>query len=126
MNALVKKQQDSMTGDNTALLSPEIVNSLLIRYKMLMEKSFKEQKHLLRSFLIDKNLNFIQECCTTSIQKLMQLVVYYDFPMNFLNVPLNLEKVNLLQFMFEIKKRQNVETLNTEFVMNLWNMLKSV
>lgn len=126
MNALVKKQQDSMTGDNTALLSPEIVNSLLMRYKMLMEKSFKEQKHLLRSFLIDKNLNFIQECCTTSIQKLMQLVVYYDFPMNFLNVPLNLEKVNLLQFMFEIKKRQNVETLNTEFVMNLWNMLKSV
>lgn len=127
MNALVNKQQTSegTLSDNAALLSMEILNSLLMRYKMVMSKRLVEQKPLLRQFLIEKNLNFLQEHSTKSIQELMQLVIFFDLPLNFLNEPLDLSNVNLVQFMFEIKKRQFAESPSAEFISQLWNLLKN-
>lgn len=92
---------------------------------MVMSKRLVEQKPLLRQFLIEKNLNFLQEHSTKSIQELMQLVIFFDLPLNFLNEPLDLSNVNLVQFMFEIKKRQFAESPSAEFISQLWNLLKN-
>lgn len=123
MNAIVKKLETS--PPEAVLLSTEIINSLLMRFKIVMDRRFKERKLLLRSFLLEKNLTFLQELCPAAIQELLQLVVHYDLPLNFLSEPLNLENVNLIQFMFEIKKRQFGDPQREDFILNLWNLLKN-
>lgn len=123
MNAIVKKLETS--PPEAALLSTEIINSLLMRFKIVMDRRFKERKLLLRSFLVETNLTFLQELCPAAIQELLQLVVHYDLPLNFLSEPLNLENVNLIQFMFEIKKRQIADPQREDFILNLWNLLKN-
>ena len=127
MNALVKKQQknDNTTSDNTALLSVEILNSLLIRFKMIMDERLKGCKAMLKNFLVEKNLNFLHECCASSVQDLVQLVVFFDLPLNYINEPLNLESINLIQFTFEIKNRLNVVDASSDFMIALWNILKN-
>jgi hypothetical protein len=89
-----------------------------------MDKRLMEHKHMLQSFLLEKDLNFLQENCAASIQELMQLVIFFDLPLKFLSEPLSLDNVNLVQFMFELKKRQNFESLPTSFVLSLWNLLR--
>jgi hypothetical protein len=116
MNALAKKLETLYT---------EILNSLLMRFKMIMDKRFKERKLLLQSFLVEKNLNFLQECCAVTIQEILQLVVFFDLPLNFLSEQLNFDNVNLIQFMFEIKKRQLAEPKGEDFFMNMWNLLRN-
>lgn len=123
MNALVKKLETS--PPDVALLSTEILNSLLMRFKMVMDRRFKERKVLLRSFLVEKNLNFLQELCSVAIQELLQLVVFYDLPLNFLQESLNLDNINLIQFMYEIKKRQTSEPQGEDFILNMWNLLRN-
>lgn len=124
MSALVKKQQASET-DSTTLLSIEILNSLLMKFKMLMDKNVVQRKPLLRNFLLEKSLNFLQEFCAPAIQELMQLVIFYDLPMNFHSEQLNLENVNFIQFLAEIKERQGLETTSAEFILNLWRLLRN-
>lgn len=123
MKTLARKLETS--PPDAALLSTEILNSLLMRFKMVMDKRYKERKLLLRNFLVEKNLNFLQELCTSTIQELLQLVVFYDLPLNFFSEPLNLDNVNLIQFMFEIKKRQTAEPQGEDFILNLWNLLRN-
>lgn len=123
ISAIMKKLENSTP--EAAILSTEILNSLLMRCKMTMDKQFKERKLLLRNFLVEKNLNFLHELCPSVIQELLQLVVYYELPLNFINEPLNLENVNLIQFMFEMKKRKNLESQREDFILNLWNLLKN-
>lgn len=127
MNALVKKQQSGEVTavDSSVLLSMELLNSLLIRFKAIMDSRLKEQKPLLRRFLVEKNINFLQEYCTVSVQELVQLVVFYNLPLNFLNETINLDNINLVQFMFEMKKRQSAEPLTADFLLNLWKLLKN-
>lgn len=126
MNSLVRKQQKSEGGsDNTALLSMEILNSLLTRFKLIMDGKLQERKPMLRSFLAEKNLNFLQDRCVASIQELVQLVVFFDLPMNFINEPLNLDNTNIIQFMFEIKNRFNTADISADFMITLWNVLKN-
>lgn len=126
MQALVKSQQEheKSFGDGAALLSIEILNSLLMRFRLVMEKRFKEQKKLLSSFLNEANLIFLQDSDANSIQELMQLVVFYELSSNFLE-SINTGEINLIQFMFELKQRQKLEPFNAEFVVNLWNLLKN-
>lgn len=127
MNALVKKQQisEGSTVESGALLSNEVLNSLLVRFKMIMQQRMKDRKYLLRNFLVEKNLNFLQDYCAPSIQELVQLAVFFDLPLNFLPDPLNLTNVSLVQFMFEIKKRQIANPPSTDFILNLWNLLSN-
>lgn len=127
MNALVKKQQagEGTTVDSSALLSLELLNSLLIRFKMVMDERFREQKPLIRSFLVEKNLNFLQKHCATKVQELVQLVVFYNLSLNFLSESLNLDNINLVQFMFEMKQRQIAEPATAEFLLFLWKSLKN-
>jgi hypothetical protein len=127
MKALVKKQQasDCIVAENTSVLSMEILKSLLMKFRLLMDERLQEQKLLLKSFLEENKLSFLQEQCAASIQELVKLVVFYDMRLNFLSEPLNLENVNLLQFMFEVKKRQASQSSSSDFVANLWNVLKT-
>jgi hypothetical protein len=127
MNTLVKKQQfsESSPPENTSVLSMEVLKSLLMKFRMLMDEKLREHKLMLKSFLIESKTSFLQEHCPESIPELVRLAVFYDLPMNFLNEPLNLENVNLLQFMFEIKKRKVSQHLSSDFIVNLWNVLKS-
>jgi len=125
MSVLVKKQlaNASATTDSISILSIEILNSLLMRLKMLMSRRMKERKHVLRTFLAERNLNFVTDFCLSSLQELIQLVIYFGLSLNFLEEPLNLENVNLMQFMYELKKRQGV-SLDPEFAINLWKLVK--
>lgn len=127
MNALVKKQQagEGISPDSSALLSMEMLNSLLIRFKVVMDERLKEQKSLLKRFLTEKNLNFLQDHCTASVQELMQLVVFFNLPMNFIDQSLNVDNVNIVQFMFEMKARQLAEPLPADFLFILWKLLKN-
>lgn len=126
MSSLVKKQQKIEGGsDNTALLSMEILNSLLTRFKMIMDGKLKKRKPMLRNFLAEKNLNFLQERCVASIQELVQLVVFFDLPLNFFNELLNLENINIIQFMYELKNRFTNVELSADFMITLWNILKN-
>lgn len=120
--ASIVKRQDVTPNDNVSLLSMEILNSLLLRCKKTMSTRMHERKFLMRKFLFESNLNFLQDFCLTSLQELIQLVVYFDLPLGLLAEPLSLENANLLQFMFEIKNRHS--NLNSEFILNLWKMLK--
>lgn len=124
MQALVKKLQmnEGTLGDSSALLSMELLNSLLMRFKMAMDEKLKQQKTLLRSFLIEKNLKFLCEQSANEIRELIQLVVFFNIPMNFLNETISLQNVNLLQFMFEMKKRQ-VQPLSADVLRNLYKLL---
>ena len=74
---------------------------------------------------MEKNLNFMQELCPRAVHDLLQLVVFFELPLHFIKEPLNLDKVNLIQFMFGMKKRQNLGTQREDFVLNLWNLLKN-
>ncbi|CRK87591.1 CLUMA_CG001388, isoform A [Clunio marinus] len=124
MNELIKKQQaNNGASDSSSLLSLEILNSLLMRFKMLIDKKFFERKSSIRQFLMKKDLNFLQDSCFQSVNELMQLVIFYDLPLNYINETLDLSNINLFQFMFEIKKRQHDST-STEFFLNLWKILK--
>lgn len=126
MSSLVKKQQKIENGsDNTALLSMEILNSLLTRFKMIMDGKLKKRKPMLRNFLAEKNLSFLQERCVASIQELVQLIVFFDLPLNFFNEPLNLSNINIIQFMYEIKNRFTNVELSADFMITLWNILKN-
>lgn len=127
MSELVKKKQatDNPQSDSSTLLSLEILDSLLKRFKMLMEEHLKLNKLLLRKFLMEENLSFLQDECVSTIQELFQLITFFDLPQNFMNEPLNLENVNFLQFMFEIKKKQATESLDVDFAFNLWKLLKN-
>lgn len=125
MNALVKKQQSHAvtSSDSSALLSQELLSSLLMRFEMEMEKRFKEQKLLLRTFLAESNLNYLQELCDSSVKELVQLVVFYDLPLNLFNNAIDFGSFNLFKFMFEIKNRQ-AEPSDVDFQMNLWSLLE--
>lgn len=126
MNSLVKKQQKNEAGtDNTALLSMEILNSLITRFKIVMEGKLKKRKPMLSSFLAEKNLNFLQDRCVASIQELVHLVVFFDLPLNFISEPLHLDNINIIQFMFEIKNRFDTADLSADFMITLWNILKN-
>lgn len=126
MQALVKNQQEHevSTAENAALLSMEILNSLLMRFRIVTDKRLNEHKSLLKSFLTERSLNFLQNFDTSSIQELMQLVVFYGLSLNFLET-INIGNINLIQFMFELKKRQKLEPLNAEFILSLWKLLKN-
>ena len=125
MNALVKKQQVATVGptsDSNALLSSELLSSVLMRFDIEMEKQLQEKKLLLRTFLTEPSLHFLQEHCDSSIKELLQLVVFYDLSLNMFNNTINIGNLNLLKFMFEIKNRQAADI---EFQMNLWNLLEN-
>jgi hypothetical protein len=121
--AIVKKLENS--SPDAAILSTEILNSLLMRFRMAMDRQFNDRKLLLRNFLLEKNLNFLQELCPSVVHELLQLVVFFDLPLNFVKEPLNLDNVNLIQFMFGMKKRQGMEGQRDDFVLNLWKLLKN-
>lgn len=122
------KQRTSHEKSNdqaSMIISTEILNSLLIKTKMIMNKKIIEQKNLLRKLLVEKNLNFLQESsCIASIEELMLVAVYYDLPLNIFDNSINLEKMNLLQFFTEFKKRKvHQKEMESEFVLNLWKMI---
>lgn len=124
MQVIMKNQQENEGSlvDSSALLSLEILNSLSMRFKMVMEKRLLENKSELGRFLIEKNLNFLQSFDLASIKELMQLVVFYGFSSNFLET-LDVGNINLVQFIFELKKKQ--KSLNSDFILSLWKLLKN-
>lgn len=126
MNALVKKQQSYVgtSSDSWALLSLELLNSLLMRFEMEMEKRFKVHKLPLRNFLVQPNLMFLHDYCESLVQELIQLVVFYDLSLNFFSNDIDVSSLNLFKFMFELKNRQNAALPDVDFQMNLWNLLK--
>lgn len=103
----------------------ELLSSLLMRFEMELEKRFREKKLLLKIFLTQLNLNFLQEYCESAIRELTQLVVFYDLPLNLLNTSIDLGNLNLFKFMLEVKNRKTAEPSDVDFQLNLWNLLEN-
>lgn len=128
MKALVWNQPQSQTGmqNSVWILSIELLTSMLHKYDTVMGGKKEEMKFLLRNFLAEKNLDFLQEFCVDALQQLGMLIIFYNLPLNFINKPLNLENVNVVQFLYEMKNRDNLthHQYDHDFLLNLWHLLK--
>lgn len=113
--------QESET--KSSLISNEIMSSLLTRVSLMMNKKVKKQRNLLKQLVVQKNLDFLREMCLPSIEELLLLTNYYDLPLNLISNSINIDKMNLLQFMIEFKQRSPQK--NVEFILNLWKILFS-
>lgn len=128
MKALLWNQPQSQSGmqNSVWILSIELLTSMLHKYDTVMRGKKEEMKFLLRNFLAEKNLDFLQEFCVDALQQLGMLIIFYNFPLNFINKPLNLENVNVVQFLYEMKNRDNLthHQYDQDFLLNLWHLLK--
>lgn len=107
---------------SSSLLSNEILRSLLVKAKIIMNEKLSQKKHLIKQLLYAKDSNFLQDFCMSSIVELMQLATYYDLSFNLLDDSLNIEQMSLLQLIVEFKKR-DTQHKETEFIANLWKIL---
>lgn len=104
------------------LLSPEIVNPILLKYQLEMEKKRNEMKFLLRNFLIKKDINFLQEFCLNALEKLTDTIIFYDLPLELFTEGVKFDKINYLDFMLAMKRKK--QPLDTEFALNVWKLMK--
>lgn len=112
----------TMNNDITALISAEILSSLLQRFKMAIDEKLKSSKKLLRRVLVEKEVKFLQEYSLRDLRELVQLMIFYGVHLGFISEPLNLANVNIIQFMFEIKNR--ISAQDPDFAIDLWKILK--
>lgn len=127
MKALVWNQPTQQVMQNSVwILSIELLTSMLLKYDTVLAERKEEMKFLLRNFLAETNLDFLQEFCLDVLHQLGMLIVYYNLPLNFVNKPLNLVNVNVVQFMYEMKNREiKLEhNYDVDFLLNLWHLLK--
>lgn len=111
---------------STTLMSTEILKALLLNFSQTMNHQKNEQKFLLKTFMFEKNLNFLQEFCVKSLNQLSDLIVYFNIPLSLFNESSNLENISFVQFMSEMKKRFVLHQLPVDhkFILNLWHLLK--
>lgn len=108
------------------LVSIEIVNALLLKFTKVMDQRLSESKFQIKSFLFEKNLNFLQDFCLNSLNKLSDLLVFYNFPLNWFDETVNFENVSFMQFLFEMKQKfaAQKQPVDHQLLMSLWNLLK--
>lgn len=119
----IKYPQTRLTS-NDYLLSLEILNPLLLKYQLAMEKKRNEMKFLLRNFLMQKDLNFLQDFCLNSLGKLTDLIIYYNLPLNLFKEGVEFEKFNYLDFMSAMRNGEKSLPLDTEYALNVWKLMK--
>lgn len=127
MQALVWNRPTQVAMRNSVwILSVELLTSMLLKYGTVMDEKKEEMKLLLRQFVSEKSLDFLQEFCVDSLQQLGILIIYCNFPLNFIDKPLNLQNVNFIQFIYEMKNRDSLKPYqyDQEFLLNLWHLLK--
>lgn len=120
LNVLMKKRhfQDILPTDfGSLLLAPELLNSLLIKIKMMLERELLKHKAMLKRLSNEANLNFLQSFDLTSIHRLMQLANYTDLPLQ-LGTP---SPMNLIQFL--IGFRSQCYHYETDFISNIWKII---
>jgi hypothetical protein len=127
LNCLMRKRhfEENLNGDpNSLLLSPELLNSLLVKIRMQLNDAISTHKELLKKLIHEQNLNFIEKLDMASAEQLLQLATYTDLPLNMSNDSQDISQMNLLQFVFEFKKHQ-LHHHETDFISNLWKIMKN-
>lgn len=103
------------TDVGSLLLAPELLNSLMKKIEMMLDKKNSQNKDMLKKILSEKDLSFLQGLDIKSIEHLMLMADYGDIPLQLCER--ELKPMNLLQFLFEFKKNQ---LGTTNFISNFW------
>ncbi|KAG5683225.1 hypothetical protein PVAND_012519 [Polypedilum vanderplanki] len=123
LNILMHNRMHKECDSKSSLVSTEILNSLLMKIKSIINNRIEQQKYLLKKFLTQKSLDFLhQEACLPTIEQVLLFTNFFDLPFALFS-SLNSENINLLQFIVEYKKRHS--TTDTEFLSNLWKIVSS-
>lgn len=130
ISSLVKHLQSTVdekaSNKGETLMSNEILSSLLLNFDQKMGQHKNEMKFLLKNFVFEKDLIFLQDYCVKSLNKLSDLILYFNVPLNLFSRSSNLDEISFMQFMFEMKRRflQRNQRVDRNFIINLWNLLK--
>lgn len=130
ISSLVKHLQSTVDekafNKGETLMSNEILSSLLLNFDQKMGQHKNEMKFLLKNFVFEKDLIFLQDYCVKSLNKLSDLILYFNVPLNLFSRSSNLDEISFMQFMFEMKRRflQRNQRVDRNFIINLWNLLK--
>lgn len=108
------------------LMSTEIVGALLLKFSKVMDQRLDSSRFLLKSFLFEKNLNFLGDFCLESLNNFSDLIVFYNLPLNSFEENVNFENVGFVQFLFEMKKKLALQQqpIDHKLLLHFWKLLR--
>lgn len=110
--------QEILPADfGSLLLAPELLNSLLIKLKMILNNRITLNKDMLKR--LSSDFSFLNNLDMTSIEQLMLLANYTDLPIHM--APLT--SMNMLEFLIAFKSRAQPYHHETDFNTNLCKIL---